>query len=87
MLHIKTIIISLTLFNLIGCANLGSMGNNESYVIDPKGNKYLVSLKSDAKVIFRHTDGSAIEVDNRGKESIIESLIKMYGISVLKDND
>lgn len=76
-----------------------SLGNNESYIIVPCSKdapgaickdgqcnqRYVVGAKSDGKVTFTESDGTAITVDNRGKENTLESLIKLYGLKVIDD--
>lgn len=80
------VLILLVVLILGGCSGLRSVGNNEAYVISPDGEKYTVGLKSDAKVTFKDKDGSEIEVDNRGREGIAESLVKLYGLKVITDD-
>ena len=84
----KTIITIAILLALTGCAgksNIRSFGNNESYVVTPDNKKYLVSLRKDAIIEFK--DGEVeFKVDNRGREGMIEGLIKLYGVKVLSDD-
>lgn len=82
----KMVISLIMLLLLSSCASTGSIGNNEAYVITPNGDKYLTSLRSDSKMIFADGDVK-FEVDNRGREGLVESLLKLYGLKVISDDD
>ena len=85
----KLIVCCLLLVSTVGCMSKGdirSFGNNEAYVIDPEGNKYLVSMRKDAIVHFKKGDVE-FSLDNRGREGIVEGVMKIYAVSALNEKD
>jgi hypothetical protein len=77
--------VALLISQLVGCASFRSVGNNESYVVGPDGEKWTVSITRSGYVKYTHPDGHIIEVDNRGREGFLEGAAKLITLKELSD--
>lgn len=68
---------------LSGCAGLGQ---RESFVVLPSGQKYLVGCQSDGMVDYAQGDVK-LKVDNRGRPGVFEQLLGTVTLGVMRDRD
>ena len=72
------------LFILLPTLLTGCMLNTQTVVM-PDGSSYSAELDSGAVATIKRPDGTEVSFDRRGKRSVLEDLIALYGIKTIGD--